>query len=308
MFHSRSVPRALVVASLALAVPLTQVVGEHPAAAQSGKPGKPPRPPKGDKKKQAKAYVDQGLAAQEAGDYDAALSFYGKAYELVPHPILLFNMAQANRLAGRAEPARELYKQYLEAEPNGAKAKTARELMTALDAQLAAAQKSGASGTGGDAGKPAGDGATGEGERPAGDGAPADPLKLGSASAAAASRPAEPAPIDDGARARKLRLAGLISGGVGVAGLGVGVVFHLRARSISEELSKPGITFDPDKEASGKSAERLMYVGYIAGGALIAGGAALYFLGRRGASSERVALVPAISQGSVGLVVTGGLP
>src|SRR5262245_40889355 len=46
----------------------------------------------------AKSYVDAGLAAQSAGDYDTAITFYVKAYDLVPHPTLLFNIAQAHRL------------------------------------------------------------------------------------------------------------------------------------------------------------------------------------------------------------------
>lgn len=56
--------------------------------------------PAADKTKVAKQYVDAGLAAQSTGDYDTALTMYAKAYELVPHPVLLFNMAQAHRLAG----------------------------------------------------------------------------------------------------------------------------------------------------------------------------------------------------------------
>src|ERR1041384_2466762 len=73
-----------------------------------------------EKTQAAKQYVDAGLAAQNAGDYDAALGFYQKAYALVPHPVLLFDMAQAQRLAGRIEQALALYARYLDADPNGA--------------------------------------------------------------------------------------------------------------------------------------------------------------------------------------------
>src|ERR1041384_6239867 len=57
----------------------------------------------------AKTYVDAGLVAQKAGDYDTAIQLFTKAYELVPHPVLLFNMAQAHRLAGRIDRALTLY-------------------------------------------------------------------------------------------------------------------------------------------------------------------------------------------------------
>src|SRR5262249_54217758 len=50
--------------------------------------------PAADKTKVAKQYVDAGLAAQGTGDYDTALTMYSKAYQLVPHPLLIFNMAQ----------------------------------------------------------------------------------------------------------------------------------------------------------------------------------------------------------------------
>src|SRR6185369_17896049 len=70
------------------------------------------------KAKVAKQYVDAGLAAQNSGDYDTAIVFYSKAYQLVPHPVLLFNMAQAHRLAGRIEKALALYAKYLEEDPN----------------------------------------------------------------------------------------------------------------------------------------------------------------------------------------------
>lgn len=90
-----------------------------------------------DKKQLASQYTDEGLSAQAVGDYDTALNFYKKAYEQIPHPLLLFNMAQAHRLAGRPAKARVLYQRYLEIEPNGVKSKTARENLTAIDKQLA---------------------------------------------------------------------------------------------------------------------------------------------------------------------------
>ena len=51
--------------------------------------------PSADKKKLAKQYVDAGLAAQAAGDYDQAVALYQKAYDQVPHPLMFFNIGQA---------------------------------------------------------------------------------------------------------------------------------------------------------------------------------------------------------------------
>jgi tetratricopeptide (TPR) repeat protein len=94
--------------------------------------------PEKSNKQAAKAYVDAGLQAQRSGDYDTAIILYEKAYELVPHPVLLFNLAQAHRLAGRLHKALALYRKYLDTEPHGAEAATARELVTELEAQQAA--------------------------------------------------------------------------------------------------------------------------------------------------------------------------
>src|SRR5262245_8903357 len=88
-------------------------------------------------KAQAKQYVTQGLAAQDAGDYDGAIALYWKAYQLAPHPVLLFNLAQAHRLAGRIDQALSLYQKYLEEDPKGPQASTAREILAELKARKA---------------------------------------------------------------------------------------------------------------------------------------------------------------------------
>lgn len=91
-----------------------------------------PAPPDKAKVKQAKAYVDAGLAAQGGGDYDTAITFYTKAYELVPHPVLLFNIAQSHRLAGHVDQAVKLYQSFLATNPTGAEAQLARDLLAEI--------------------------------------------------------------------------------------------------------------------------------------------------------------------------------
>src|SRR6185503_18755441 len=88
-------------------------------------------------KAKASSYVSQGLAAQEAGDYDTAIDRYSNAYQLTQHPVLLFNIAQAHRLAGRFDQALALYQKYLDEDPGGTQAKTARELVAELKARKA---------------------------------------------------------------------------------------------------------------------------------------------------------------------------
>jgi tetratricopeptide (TPR) repeat protein len=91
-----------------------------------------PAPPNRAKLKQAKSYVDAGLAAQGGGDYDTAITFYSKAYELFPHPVLLFNIAQAHRLAGRVDEAVKFYQNFLATNPTGAEAQITRDLLVEI--------------------------------------------------------------------------------------------------------------------------------------------------------------------------------
>ncbi len=84
----------------------------------------------------ASAYVDSGLYAQKEVDYDTAINLYWKAYALVPHPMLLFDIAQAHRLTGRVEQALTLYRHYLDEDPDGPEARTAREFIAELEARL----------------------------------------------------------------------------------------------------------------------------------------------------------------------------
>ncbi|HET9620884.1 MAG TPA: tetratricopeptide repeat protein [Kofleriaceae bacterium] len=86
-----------------------------------------------DKKSVAKEYVKAGIAAQSAGDFDTAITMFSKAYQLAPHPTLIFNSAQAHRLAGHKERALAMYRRYLEIAPTGDQAQTARDWIAELD-------------------------------------------------------------------------------------------------------------------------------------------------------------------------------
>lgn len=301
---STAVAAALAIAS-SLAVTLSMTLASRPAYAQ----------PKVDKKQLAKQYTDSGLAAQAAGDFDTAVTFYEKAYEQVAHPVLLFNLAQAHRLAGRLAKARELYQRYLEAEPRGVQSRTARENLIVIDKQLAAEQA--------DAAKQAEEAERAAAELRAEQTRVEEEKRAQEArlaeldrQAAAARRAEEERRADErSGRGQNLRLAGMISGGVGLVGIGAGVFFQLRAGSISDDFSTPGNPYDPDKDDDGKSAERFMYISYGAGAALLAGGAVLYYLGHRARAGgdERpatTALAPSLTpdgQG-VGLVFLGVMP
>src|ERR1041384_162754 len=94
-----------------------------------------------DKNKVARQYVDAGLAATDAGDSDTAIDLDAKAYELVPNPLLIFNMAEANRFAGRIDQALKQYTDYLARDPKGIRAQAAREEIKRIEAAREEARK-----------------------------------------------------------------------------------------------------------------------------------------------------------------------
>src|SRR5262245_53593139 len=61
----------------------------------------------------ARAYADKATAAFALAHYATAAENFEKAFELRSDPALLYNAAQAHRLAGNKERALILYRNYL---------------------------------------------------------------------------------------------------------------------------------------------------------------------------------------------------
>jgi hypothetical protein len=116
-----------------------------------------------------------------------------------------------------------------------------------------------------------------------------------------------------GDRGAGLRIAGIVTFAVGVAGVATGVALNLKANSLASDLDGSASTnnssttlYTRSKESSRSTYETLSWVGYGVGGACLAAGAVLYYLGHRRAGDETsVALVPAAGPGQVGAVVQG---
>ena len=68
---------------------------------------------KGGKADEVREYLDKATAAFALSRYAVAAENYEKAFELRPDPAVLYNAAQAHRLAGNKERALELYQSYL---------------------------------------------------------------------------------------------------------------------------------------------------------------------------------------------------
>lgn len=231
----------------------------------------------------ARQHFQKAKELHEQKRYGEAAAEYLEAYRHMPAPAFLYNAGQVYRLGGEKRKAIEHYEKYLELEPNGEGAADARQFVAELKAALAAEEAAaGAAAPPAGAGEPGGPGAPPIGEAP----------------------PAR----DTGARpGRTLMLAGLVSGGIGVAALGAAAVFAVKARTANGDLDGYRGTWSPeqaDRYDSGQAAERNMTISLVVSGVALAAGGALYVLGRREAG--RAASVSAAASRESALVLVTG--
>jgi uncharacterized FAD-dependent dehydrogenase len=78
---------------------------------------------------------------------------------------------------------------------------------------------------------------------------------------------------------RGLRIAGAVTFGVGVAGVAAGLTLALAANRLADELEASATSYQRSKEHTRATYATASTVSYAAGGACIAGGAILYYLG-----------------------------
>ena len=219
----------------------------------------------------ARSHFKQGKAFQEAGAYDRAAEEYKLAYEADARPEMLFNIAQAYRLAKRKDEAVDYFRRYLDQQPNGAGSDEARKhivtLTKEIDEETAAKQ------------------------------APPPtvlPLETG---------PIERVVIED--QGKGLRYSGIGIAAVGVIALGVGVKLGFDARSAADDISNHTGPWTPAEQArfdEGERADRNMKITYAVGGALLVGGAVLYYLGHR---AQKTRVVTIVTPQTAGVGVSG---
>jgi hypothetical protein len=299
-------------------------LGLGPGAGTSAGPAhaqaQTPPQPTGEDKLEAKVYFERGeslkqsgRARADAGDMDGARAafseaagLYLRAFRLFPHAAFVFNAAQMHRLSGESGPAIAAYEQYLEIDPEGAKAGEARTYITQLRRSQAARATAERNEDGEDAGDEDGEDAGGEDGEDAGgedgedagdeDGEDAgdEELAAGDAEAGAASR--ESGELDDfdaedepARTGRPLRIAGLATVAAGAIGFGIGIKYGLDAQSIADDLSQPRSMWGYEERELYEDGERanrtaLIFMG-IGGAALVTGGV-LYLVGHNRDSGE----------------------
>jgi tetratricopeptide (TPR) repeat protein len=188
------------------------------------------------------------------GEFEQAIEHYKKSYELSEAPELLFNIAQAHRLAGHIDEAIYFYDSYLRLKKDAANRADVEAFLKGLRRQKAAADE--AARRKKQEREAAADAAARE--RQAGQGAIVSP----------------PAEHDGESKRGGWAVASLV---VGVAGLTAGGVLHWKAFQIQDEL-KSGV-MEPrygDLVSQLHTRERLAWIAYGAGAGAI--GLGVYLL------------------------------
>jgi hypothetical protein len=113
-------------------------------------------------------------------------------------------------------------------------------------------------------------------------------------------------PPADAKAGRGLRIAGVAVAGVGAAALVSGLALNLKANSMATDLEKPE-SYSRSTDSTRKDYKTLGWVGYGAGAALLATGAAMYYVGwSKGQDSPpTLALAPVLATGTIGAVFAG---
>jgi tetratricopeptide (TPR) repeat protein len=233
---------------------------------------------------EARGHYELGMSHYEVGEFLLAIDEFKIAYAASHAPGLLFNLAQASRLARQYDQALFFYRSFLRARPDAPNRADVEARILEVESLAAAAHQR----------HPRGDGA----EPPPPTSEPAPPVPAPPAPAAtttatvtATASAAAPRPRNG----RRERIVGLVTGGVGLAALGIGIYFGTQALSAQDHLGGVA-TWDASAQSlytRGHNDAIAATTLYVAGGAAVAAGAALYVWGwRRDVRARRFAVAP----------------
>jgi tetratricopeptide (TPR) repeat protein len=240
-----------------------------------------------DELSEAREHYRKGTLAFELGAYEEAISEYSQAYRLKDDPVILYNLAQANRLADHTTEALHLYRSYLSKVPN---AQNRDEVLAKIEAlQKLIEDRRRAHTLPPDTTLP----------RPAEAGPSPSPEPL-----AAPTEPPKPTTIDQGPRRGGLRLSGIAVGAVGLGAVVGGIACLVLAHDASDSLSlasNSGQPFDRSLYDRGKNESVAGGVLLGIGSVAVAAGVIMAVVGSRHRRGG-LAFVPWINQDGAGLV------
>lgn len=210
----------------------------------------------------AEDHFNIGQQSYDRGDFSTAIQEWRAAYDLSGENDLLFNLAQAMRLSGDCAGAITTYQKFIAGDKTESEQhKLAEDFVREL--AVCSAKPPPIS------------------DRP-------KPAPLAPLTSVGQPKPV-PMSTSSASPGRTLKIAGLVTGGAGVALLATGLVYGHHASSISDEVTIAcHVSCDwatwKDKDAEGRRDVTIGRVIDGAGIAAIVGGAVLYYVGERRSS------------------------
>jgi hypothetical protein len=291
-----------------------------------------------DDRSDARDHFMKGSKFFDLGKFDEAIKEYEAAYTLRDEPVLLYNIAQAHRLAGHASQAMHFYKSYLHRSPKAPNREEVENKIAELEKlvqqqQITQTLPPDQPISPGD--KPA---ATASKPKPTTT-TPSKPPEVAAATkpttppptavepppppvvetppatspetppVATTPPPEEPKPAGPGffgGPGKMKKIIGIALLGVGVACLAVGGAMSALAVGAGNDVvgeANSGQRFDPSKESAGKTDQIVGGVMYGVGGAAAVVGGVMLYLGIRqdkNAASTHAMIVPVISPTQAG--------
>jgi tetratricopeptide (TPR) repeat protein len=239
----------------------------------------------------AKEHYRKGMRLYDLGRFDEAIHEFESAYQFQEDPFYIYNLAQAYRRAGNPGKALEFYRTYLRKAPDAADRAEVEQRIAALEAAQGPGQ-----------GTPT---------------APSlPPLEGNPAPVPAPTRvlPPPTAPLPEGGPMAapdvahgpgRMVIGGVATGVAGLAMIGTGVFFGLRAKQKQDD-SRNAPVYDPGLDDSASSARTLEYVFLGVGTAALATGTVLLVLGLRDdGSGDRTVLLPGVVPHGAVLALSG---
>lgn len=260
--------------------------------------------------KEARKLTGDATVEYNVGRFDEALVLYTKAYERYPKPVLLFDLGQCHRQLGHYERALFFFQGYLRGQPNAPNRALVEKFIDDSQKQLDAQRATEAA---------AEAAAAAEAERAARDQARAAetarlqtapatvplPVTSGEPPSARSPEGSTPPPAPS---SPALRVVGFATAGVGALLVGGGVYAGLRSASLANEISQVSArqgTWTAQYQsdyALGKTMATAATVLYVSGGAALATGIALAWIGWPKAAPATGSLTPLPGGGYINLV------
>jgi tetratricopeptide (TPR) repeat protein len=240
------------------------------------------------RKPTAESHYEKGMKAYTLGRFPDAIEEFEKAYELRAEPIFLYNIAQSHRQNNAPQRAIFFYRRFLEAEPGAKNRADIEKRIKELENQLNA-QKEKESAVLNPAPVP----------QP-----PPVPLIPVVDPVPPPPPPPPPAPPPSAHDGRGLRIAGIVTGGVGVAAIVTGIILGVHASSLHDEAYKG--TYDSEKDDASKNYRTFSWVAIGVGATAVVTGGVLLYLGLRSKEpAPSVGLAPLLSPGAGGAALFG---